>query len=520
MKKIILLLLCLNILACSKTPPPLVEKEVDTVLIGGGIMSATLGTLLKELEPTMTIAVYERLGSVAFESSAAMNNAGTGHSAFCELNYTPEKSDGTIETKKAVEINELFEISKQFWAYQVSKQILGSPQSFINNTPHMSFVWGDDNIKYLRKRYEALSKEPLFQGMLYSEAPEQLKKWVPLMMEGRDPQQKVAATYMDIGTDVNYGAITGQLFTALNKQTGFETHTRHEVQDLVRSQDDQWIVVVKNLDTNKVSSIKAKFVFIGAGGGALPLLQKSGIKEAKGYGGFPVGGEWLVTKNPEIVTRHEAKAYGKASVGSPPMSVPHLDTRIIDGEKAILFGPYATFSTKYLKMGSLLDLPKSIRLDNIWPMIKAGIDNIPLTKYLVGQLLQTDEARFATLKEYFPNAQPEDWTLELAGQRVQIIKKDSEKGGVLQFGTEVVVSEDGSMSALLGASPGASTAAPIMLTLLEKAFPEKIKSPDWNNKLKEIIPSYGQSLNKDIALANKTRAWSSKLLQLKYHEIK
>lgn len=356
--------------------------------------------------------------------------------------------------------------------------------------------------------------------MLYSEDPEQLKKWVPLMMEGRDPQQKVAATYMDLGTDVNYGAITGQLFAALNKQSGVETHTRHEVQDLVRSNDDQWIVVVKNLDTNKVSSIKAKFVFIGAGGGALPLLQKSGIKEAKGYGGFPVGGEWLVTKNPKIIALHDAKAYGKASVGSPPMSVPHLDTRIIDGEKAILFGPYATFSTKYLKMGSLLDLPKSIRLDNVWPMIKAGLDNIPLTKYLIGQLLQSDQARFATLKEYFPNAQEEDWTLEHAGQRVQIIKKDSEKGGVLQFGTEVVVSEDGSMSALLGASPGASTAAPIMLSLLEKAFSEKIKTPEWNNKLKEIIPSYGQSLNKDIPLANKTRAWSSKILQLKYYEIK
>ncbi len=405
MKKIVLLLFCLNIIACGQTPPPPAEKEVDTVLIGGGIMSATLGTLLKELEPTSTIAVYERLGSVAFESSAAMNNAGTGHSAFCELNYTPEKSDGTIETKKAVEINELFEVSKQFWAYQVSKQILGAPTSFINNTPHMSFVWGDDNIKYLKKRHEALTKEPLFQGMLYSEDPEQLKKWVPLMMEGRDPQQKVAATYMDLGTDVNYGAITGQLFAALNKQSGVETHTRHEVQDLVRSNDDQWIVVVKNLDTNKVSSIKAKFVFIGAGGGALPLLQKSGIKEAKGYGGFPVGGEWLVTKNPKIIALHDAKAYGKASVGSPPMSVPHLDTRIIDGEKAILFGPYATFSTKYLKMGSLLDLPKSIRLDNVWPMIKAGLDNIPLTKYLIGQLLQSDQARFATLKEYFPNAQ-------------------------------------------------------------------------------------------------------------------
>ncbi|SHM89237.1 malate dehydrogenase (quinone) [Phytopseudomonas punonensis] len=520
MKKLLLSLLCLSALGCAKQPEP--EKSVDVLLIGGGIMSASLGTYLNELEPTWKIDLYERLPAVASESSNAWNNAGTGHSALAELNYTPEKDDGTIDISKAVTINESFEISKQFWAYQVEQGVLKNPKSFINNVPHMSFVWGDKNTEFLKKRYEALQHSSLFRGMEFSEDPEQIKQWVPLVMEGREPGQKIAATRMEIGTDVNFGEITNQLLNNLSqKKDVFNVHVQHEVRDITRADDGTWNVVVADLaNDEKLSTVNAKFVFIGAGGGALKLLQKSGIPEAEGYAGFPVGGSWLVTRNQDIVQQHQAKVYGMASVGSPPMSVPHLDTRVIDGQKALLFGPFATFSTKYLKNGSLLDMFGTITTHNISPMVNAGIDNFSLSTYLIGQLMLSQEDRMHSLREYFPEAQDKDWEMLQAGQRVQIIKKDAEKGGILQFGTEVVSAEDGSIAALLGASPGASTAAPIMLHLMERTFKDKIKTPEWQAKLKEIIPSYGQNLNNNLELTNQTRAWSSERLQLKFVEVK
>ena len=520
MKKLLLSLLCLSALGCAKQPEP--EKSVDVLLIGGGIMSASLGTYLNELEPTWKIDLYERLPQVASESSNAWNNAGTGHSALAELNYTPEKADGTIDISKAVAINESFEISKQFWAYQVEQGVLKNPKSFINDVSHMSFVWGDKNTEFLKKRYEALQHSSLFRNMEFSDDPAQIEEWIPLVMEGREPGQKIAATRVQTGTDVNFGEITNQLLNNLSqKKDVFNVHVQQEVRDITRADDGTWNVTMADLaNGDKLSTVNAKFVFIGAGGGALKLLQKSGIPEAEGYAGFPVGGSFLVTRNPEIAARHQAKVYGLASVGSPPMSVPHLDTRVIDGEKVILFGPFATFSTKFLKNGSLLDMFGTITTHNISPMFNAGVDNFSLSTYLIGQLMLSQEDRMHSLREYFPEAQDKDWELIQAGQRVQIIKKDPEKGGVLQFGTEVVSSEDGSIAALLGASPGASTAAPIMLHLMERTFKDKIKTPEWQAKLKEIIPSYGQTLNNDLDLTNKTRAWSSERLQLNFVEIK
>jgi len=514
-KSILILMSCLILAACSKSPAPTDDKPVDVLLIGAGTMSATLGTMLKELDPTLTMAFYERMDKVAAESSDAMNNAGTGHSAFAELNYTPEAADGHIETKKAVDINEQFEVSKQFWAYQVKNGYLGAPNTFINNVPHMAFVWGDDNINFLRKRYAALQKENLFKGMLYSEDPAKIAEWAPLVMTGRDPSQKIAATRMDIGTDVNYGTLTRALVKHLTDSHGATVNLRTQVEDIKRGTDGNWNVTVKNLDTNAVKTVRAKFVFVGAGGGSLPLLEKSGIPEAKGYGGVPVGGQWLVTTNPDLVEKHAAKVYGKASVGSPPMSVPHLDTRIIDGKKALLFGPFATFSTKFLKNGSWVDLPASIGTGNVRPMLQAGWDNIPLTKYLIEQVMNSPEDRLATLREYLPEAKMEDWTLQNAGQRVQIVKDLPEKGGVLQFGTEVVGSADGSIVALLGASPGASTAPPIMIKVLQTAFKAKLATPEWDAKMKAMVPSYGQKLNNDPVLANKIRQYSSSVLGLK-----
>ncbi len=487
----------------------------DVVLIGAGIMSATLGILLKQLQPDLTIEIFERLDIAAAESSDAWNNAGTGHSAFCELNYTPEQEDGSIDITKAISIAESFEESRQLWAYLIQQKLISLPETFIRSIPHMSFVWGEANVQYLNKRFTALTASHLFKEMEYSENPVQLSNWIPLVMEGRDASEKLAATRMEMGTDVNFGSLTRSIFNYLKKQPGVMLHFHHEVRDLTQQDDGKWEIKVRDMSTKKSRKLLTDFVFIGAGGGAFPLLEKSGIPESKGFGGFPVSGQWLTCNNPEIIAKHQAKVYGKAAGGSPPMSVPHLDTRIINEKKALLFGPYAGFSTKFLKNGSFLDLPLSIKANNIIPMVAAGIHNIPLTKYLIDQVRQSPEDRLEALKDFVPTAQMEDWVLETAGQRVQVIKKDEEQGGILEFGTEIVNASDGSIAALLGASPGASTAVSIMLNLLKLCFKNKINTPEWQNKLKEMIPSYGQSLAKDEKLCEETRSYTSEVLGLK-----
>jgi malate dehydrogenase (quinone) len=491
------------------------EIQADIVLIGAGIMSATLGMLLKELQPDLKIEILERLDTVAAESSDAWNNAGTGHSALCELNYTPERTDGSIDCSKAIRILEQFELSRQFWAYLVKKRMLPDPQKFINATPHMSFVHGEENVMYLKKRYDAMQQHFVFKGMEYSEDNAQIAEWIPLTMKGRTSDEKIAVTRMHTGTDVNFGELTRDLFAQLSSYEDVTLRLNNEVRHLDKDEDvNKWCVSVKNLESKKKYKIYAPFVFIGAGGGALPLLEKADIPEAKGFGGFPVSGQWLVCKNPEIIKQHHAKVYGKAGVGTPPMSVPHLDTRIIDGKAVLLFGPFAGFSTRFLKNGSLMDLPGSIQLDNIIPMIQAGIHNIPLTKYLIEQVRQSPEDKLNALREFMPTAAFDDWELAIAGQRVQVIKKDEEEGGVLEFGTEIVAAEDGSIAALLGASPGASTAVSIMLTLLERCFKDKINTDEWQRKLRAIFPFYKQTLSENEVLYNQISASNSEVLNL------
>ena len=496
-------------------PDNTIRTNSDVVLIGAGIMSATLGVILKELQPDIKIEIYERLDIAAAESSDAWNNAGTGHSAFCELNYTPEKADGSIDPKKAISIAESFEVSRQFWSYLVQQKKVPTPDNFIKSVPHISFVWGEKNVKYLKTRFEALQKNPLFAEMLFSTDFEQLQQWMPLVMEGREPNEKLAATSMAIGTDVNFGALTRSMFNYLEKLDGVNIYFNHEVKKLKQRDDKSWRIKITDLSTGQKRKAYTKFVFIGAGGGSLPLLEKANVPEGHGYGGFPVSGQWLKCTNPEVIAKHQAKVYGKASVGAPPMSVPHIDTRVIDGEKALLFGPFAGFSTRFLKNGSYLDLPLSIKANNLIPMLSAGFHNIPLTKYLIEQVRQSPKDRIKALREYLPTARSKDWVLEKAGQRVQVIKKDEKEGGVLEFGTEVINTHDGTLAVLLGASPGASTAVSIMIDLIGRCFPDQIKTPEWEAKLKNMIPSFGKALNDKPELLAEVRKQTAEVLQLK-----
>jgi malate dehydrogenase (quinone) len=495
------------------------NKSKDVVLIGAGIMSATLGTLLKLLDPSIKITIYERLDLAASESSDAWNNAGTGHSAFCEMNYTPENPDGTIDTEKAVKVAESFEISRQFWAYLVTRQLLPQPEDFIRSIPHMCFVSGNENVNYLKKRFTAMRRVPLFEGMEFSEDRDRIADWIPLMMEERNPSEPIAATRVSAGTDVNFGALTRSLIKKLGEMDGVNIHFHHEVKTMKKMSSGKWRIGVRDLSVSKPKVAEADFIFIGAGGGSLTLLLKSRIPEGRSFGGFPVSGQWLRCTNKDVIMTHYAKVYGKASVGTPPMSVPHLDTRIINGERALLFGPYAGFSTKFLKNGSFLDLFRSLRWSNILPMLSAGLANIPLTRYLVNQVTQTEAERLEALRAFVPTAKGEDWQLEIAGQRVQVIKKDEEQGGILEFGTEVVSAADGSLAALLGASPGASTAVSIMLNVTNVCFREKMKDEAWIRKIQEMIPSYGKHLSDDARLCRETRSATARILKLEKQEV-
>ncbi|GAS84133.1 malate:quinone oxidoreductase [Paenibacillus amylolyticus] len=488
------------------------QTSTDVILIGAGIMSATLGTLLKELAPDWNIKVFEKLATAGEESSNEWNNAGTGHAALCELNYTVERPDGTVDISKAIKVNEQFQISKQFWSYLVNSRLIRNPRDFIMPIPHLSYVHGESNVQFLKRRYDSLSNHPLFAGMEFSDDKKELTKWMPLMMKDRTSNEPVAATKIDSGTDVNFGALTRMLIKHLKEQH-VGIHYEHSVKNMKRTSDGQWELSVKNLKSGAVERHKAKFVFIGAGGGSLHLLQKTGIPEGKHIGGFPVSGIFMVCKNQKVVEQHHAKVYGKASVGAPPMSVPHLDTRFIDNKKSLLFGPFAGFSPKFLKTGSNADLITSVKMHNLLTMLAAGVKEISLTKYLIQQLMLSKEQRMAELRDFVPGAKSEDWDMVLAGQRVQVIKDTVQGGkGTLQFGTEVVTSADGTIAALLGASPGASTAVQVMLEILQRCFPQHMEA--WEPKIKEMIPSYGISLVENLDLLKEVHSSTAKALGL------
>ncbi len=496
----------------------MINLETDVLLVGGGIMGATLGMLLQQLAPDLHISMIEQLQDVALESSDALNNAGTGHAGYCELNYTPQAADGSIDIRRALEINAAFEVSLQFWSHLVETGALPAPDAFINKTPHLSLVWGDKNIAFLKQRVALLTQHHCFADMQYSEEFSQLNTWMPLLMANRNAQDKLAASYVAYGSDVDFGALTRHLVTHLKTRANFTLHTHTQVKKLAqmqdRSQDNRWHVKLLDLPTKHTKTIHAKFVFLGAGGGALPLLQKADIDESKGYGGFPVSGQWLICNNPKLIQQHQVKVYGKAAKGAPPMSVPHLDTRMINGKPALLFGPFAGLTTKFLKQGSKLDLAKSLTANNLKAMLGVGRSNMALTKYLLKEARQTHEQRMQHLREFLPLAEASDWQLANAGQRVQIIKQCEKNWGKLEFGTEIVAAQDGTLAALLGASPGASTSVQAMISVLERCFAAQMHTAEWASKLRVLVPSYGQSLIDDAALLKQVRQHTLKTLEL------
>lgn len=485
--------------------------EVDVLLVGAGVMSATLGAMIRQLEPSWSQLIYERLDGAAQESSFPWNNAGTGHSALCELNYTPEKN-GRIDVTKAIAINEKFQVSRQFWAHQLNEGVLTDPTEFINPVPHVSFAQGQDQIDYLKRRYEALSDNYMFPDMQFTDDREKFAEKLPLMAEQRDfDSEPVAISWVDAGTDVNYGALTNQFIDHAQTQ-GTEVRYGHEVVDIKR-EGSFWHVTAKNLHTGSKETTKARFVFVGAGGYALDLLRKAKVPEVRGYAGFPISGAWLRTTNPELVAKHQAKVYGKAKVGAPPMSVPHLDLRVVDGKQSLLFGPFGGWTPKFLKEGSYLDLFKSIRVDNIPSYLGVAAWNFGLVKYLVEEVFKSFDGRVDHLREYMPSADGKDWEAVIAGQRVQIIKPATPPHfGSLEFGTALVNDQSGTIAGILGASPGASIAPAAMLELLERCFGERMI--EWSPKLYEMIPTYGKTLMRERDLYEKQWAETQAALKL------
>jgi len=491
------------------------DGECDVLLIGGGIMCASLGVMLQQLEPSWKIRLYERLSQCGEEASNGWNNAGTGHAALCELNYTPESKDGKINITKAIDINEKFQVSRQWWAWLATQGKLGDVTDFIARTPHMTFVHGEKNVDFLKRRYELLKPNVLFEDMEYSEDHSKIRGWAPLLFEGRDPRDKIACTFYHGGTDVDYGTLTKHLIHSFIKGGG-QVRMNYEITNLEYNADGTWTVYIwkRDLSASRMSKVRTKFVFCGAGGATLQILQKSGIPEIQGFGGFPISGEFLVCQNSDIVKKHPAKIYGKAAVGAPPMSVPHLDARVIDGKEMVLFGPYAGFSPTYLKQGRYTDLVSTLRPHNILPMATAGLKNLDLTVYLMKELAASKEKKLEALKEFIPNARGEDWTICTAGQRVQVMKRNgaSTWDGILQFGTEVVSGQNGSIAGLLGASPGASVSVMVAVDVLLKCFPDKING--WTPKFRTMIPSFGQQLNDNPEMARRIMEQTARILRI------
>ncbi|CAE8642813.1 unnamed protein product [Polarella glacialis] len=491
---------CFSFSCCAPGPTP---KEVDVVCIGAGIMSATVGLMLQELEPSWKITMCERLHAAGEESSNAFNNAGTGHAGFMEPNYTKEvynadKTLKTVTTEKVESVCTQFLSSRQYWQYLVTKGHLPEPDAFIHQTNHIALGIGADQVEFITKRYEAMKVLPLFSAMEIALPEERAKhaEWAPLIVAGRDPKEPICMTRVPMGTDVDYGALTKGKINAFMKLGG-DLRLFTEVTDLRKMYDGKWLVTTKNTSTGRgIQALRAKFVFVGAGGWALIMLQKAGIPQVRGYMALPVTGDWAVCQNPEVVKKHKVKVYAPGAPGAPPMSMPHLDYRTIGGKEMLLFGPFGSITFKFLRYGSIFDSLKALKPHNIIPTVDALSKNLSLVVMLLKDVFKSGTGKLHDIRHYYPEADPEDWTLIPAGVRAQIIKRDPKSGrGMLQFGTEVVSNDEGTICGLLGASPGASTCVTIALDTIEKCFKDKPEFARWVPKIQAMIPSYAPDVH-------------------------
>lgn len=486
-------------------PGSLGDIDADVILIGGGIMSATLGSMLAVLQPDWRIVLLERTTGLATESSGPWNNAGTGHTGFCELNYMPDPADG----RKASMVAGQFHVSRQWWAHLVRTGLL-LPDSFIHATPHMDVVFGRRDVAYLQQRFETLTKVPLFDGLEYTEDSATIAEWAPLMVEGRTDDEPMAATRHLGGTDVDFGALTEGL-TRIVTDAGGQVLLDHEVRSLRRSSDGAWVVAGRTGSGR--FELRGRRVFVGAGGMALRLLQRARLPEIRGYAVLPVGAAFFRCSTPEVVARHESKVYSQAGIGAPPMSVPHLDRRFVNGTGHLMFGPYATFSTKLLKQGRLTDFFTTLQWHNLHVIAAALIQNLSLMRYLLGELAARPRKKFAKLQHFYPKADLDQWELIPAGQRAQLVTPDHRRIGVLHQGTELVVGGGGTIAGLLGASPGASTAVPIMLNLLQQCFPVEWQK-SWKNIVNEAIPGHDPHTNWATSTVNASVSSTASALNL------
>ncbi|NMT64961.1 malate:quinone oxidoreductase [Marinobacter orientalis] len=454
---------------------------MNVIIIGAGIMGTTFATLAKEMVPDLDITILERLDGPGEGNSSAFWNAGTGHEANCELNYTPVDEE-VISVEKALKIHAQFNVAKQFWAYLIEKGAIKDPTTFINQTKHCTIV-SEPAIQELKLRFKEMSAHHFFEHMRYSEDFDEIKSWIPYTMEERPRHEKMAATVIETGTDVNFGALTEQMAEYAVNDLGVRIEYGTHVRRVHRSPTGRWVIeaVSKGVPVQH----KADVLFVGAGGGAFPLLKRSHLPFRSRFAGFPVGGRFLQAQISEEQARYyTAKTYGKAKVGAPPMSVPHLDLRVVDGKHYLLFGPFASFKPVLERGRGFFDYLTSIRLHDIPGLLNVALEHFPLVKYLVSESFKGEKSMFEELDSFAPGLSKKfDWKPIAAGQRVQIIKD-----GDLQMGTEIVVSKDKTYGTLLGASPGASVSPEVMLRCLEQLLPSIFSKEEARKKKQEMFP--------------------------------
>ena len=485
----------------------------DVVLIGSGIMSSTLAVMLKQLDPRLRIQMFEVTSELAREASDGWNNAGTGHAGICEISYTPERDQhGAVPITRALKIFEQFEHSKQFWGALAAAGVVGAPADFIHAVPHICFVNRADDVDFLQTRHAAMIKHHFFRGMELTNDPAVIHDWAPLVMEGRAPGS-VAAT-VGAGTEVDYGLLARRLCCWLTRQEDCGIAAGWKVTGLARG-SGKWRVEVQCNATSEKRRLETRFVFVGAGGGSLPLLQSTGLAEVAGLAGFPIGGQWLVSDEPSICARHDAKVYGAPPPSSPSLGAGHFDVRRLNGRRQLFFGPFASWTPRFLKhTGRLSDLPLSIRAGNVCALLRTAIRNQSLVRYLVAQGLQTKRDRMEALREYYPNAQPEHWRVVEAGIRVQAIKKEDR--GALYFGTEVFSSAERSLAALLGASPGASVSVNVAFETIQTCLPHLLVGAEGLKRMRQMIPTFEHDLKQpaNAALFEKSSREAEERLHL------